>query len=43
MKNENRTLNLSKNVEEIIKKRITQTKIQKIKNKVKKIKMKKVL
>ena len=37
MKNENRTLNLSKNVEEIIKKRITQTKIQKIKNKVKKI------
>ena len=37
IKNENQTLNLSKNVEEIIKRRINEKNIQKIKNKVKKI------
>ena len=36
-KNVNQTINLSKNIEEIIKKRITDKKIQTIKNKVKKI------
>ena len=36
-KNVNQTINLSKNIEEIIKKRITGKKIQTIKNKVKKI------
>ena len=37
IKNENKTLNISKNVEEIIKRRINEKNIQKIKNKVRKI------
>ena len=40
IKNENQTLNLRKNVEEIIKRRISEKNIQKIKNKVKKNKYK---